>query len=124
MMNYSSHPVTARKAGPAAKPAQYIHSERQEQKMTKEQETMLNRINRYAEQEMADIDPQKTPISVQLEKLRPIMETIASEQGRPLEEIFIEYMDLASEFSVEKARQFKEDYLDFDMVQDDIYKSH
>ncbi len=92
--------------------------------MTKEQETMLNRINRYAEQEMADIDPQKTPISVQLEKLRPIMETIASEQGRPLEEIFIEYMDLASEFSVEKARQFKEDYLDFDMVQDDIYKSH
>ena len=92
--------------------------------MTKEQETMLNRINRYAEQEMADIDPQKTPISVQLEKLRPIMETIASEQGRPLEEIFIEYMDLASEFSVEKARQFKEDYPDFDMVQDDIYKSH
>lgn len=92
--------------------------------MTKEQETMLNRINRYAEQEMADIDPQKTPISVQLEKLRPIMETIASEQGRPLEEIFIEYMDLASEFSVEKARQFKEDYLDFDMVQDDIYKSY
>lgn len=92
--------------------------------MTKEQEAMLNRINQYAEKVMADIDPQKTPISVQLEKLKPVMETIAAEQQRPLEDIFIEYMDLASEFSVRNAQQFKEDYLDFDMVQDDIYKSH
>lgn len=92
--------------------------------MTKEQEAFLTRINQYAEKVMADIDPQKTPISVQLENLRPIMETIAAEQNRPLEYIFIEYMDLASEFSVQNAQQFKEDYLDFDMVQDDIYKSH
>ena len=92
--------------------------------MTKEQEAFLTRINQYAEKVMADIDPQKTPISVQLENLRPIMETIAAEQNRPLEDIFIEYMDLASEFSVQNAQQVKEDYLDFDMVQDDIYKSH
>ncbi len=92
--------------------------------MTKEQEAFLTRINQYAEKVIADIDPQKTPISVQLENLRPIMETIAAEQNRPLEDIFIEYMDLASEFSVQNAQQFKEDYLDFDMVQDDIYKSH
>ena len=92
--------------------------------MTKEQEAFLTRINQYAEKVMADIDPQKTPISVQLENLRPIMETIAAEQNRPLEDIFIEYMDLASEFSVQNAQQFKEDNLDFDMVQDDIYKSH
>ena len=92
--------------------------------MTKEQEAFLTRINQYAEKVMADIDPQKTPISVQLENLRPIMETIAAEQNRPLEDIFIEYMDLASEFSVQNAQQFKEDYLDFDMVQDDISKSH
>ena len=92
--------------------------------MTKEQEAFLTRINQYAEKVMADIDPQKTPISVQLENLRPIMETIAAEQNRPLEDIFIEYMDLASEFSVQNAQQFKEDYLDFDKVQDDIYKSH
>lgn len=92
--------------------------------MTKEQEAFLTRINQYAEKVMADIDPQKTPISVQLENLRPIMETIAAEQNRPLEDIFIEYMDLASEFSVQNAQQFKEDYLDFDMVQNDIYKSH
>jgi len=82
--------------------------------MTKEQEATLNRINQYAEEVMADIDPQKTPISVQLEKLKPIMETIAAEQNRSLEDVFIEYMDLASEFSVQNARQFKEDYLDFE----------
>ncbi len=92
--------------------------------MTKEQEAMLARINLYAEQVMADIDPQKTPISVQLEKLRPMMERIASEQGRPLEDIFIEYMDLASEFSVEKAKQCNKDYLDFDMSPEDTYRSH
>ncbi len=83
--------------------------------MTKEQETMLNRINQYAEKVMPDIDPQKTPISTQLENLKPIMETIAAEQGRGVEDIFIEYMDLASEFSVKKAQEFKEDYLDFDL---------
>lgn len=92
--------------------------------MTKEQEAMLTRINQYAEKVMADIDPQKTPISVQLENLKPIMETIAAEQNRSLEDVFIEYMDLASEFSVKNAQQFKEDYLDFDMVQDNIYQSH
>lgn len=83
--------------------------------MTKEQEKMLLRINQYAEKALADIDPQKTQISVQLERLRPVMETIAAEQGRALEDIFIEYMDLASEFSVQNAQQFKNDYLDFDM---------
>lgn len=83
--------------------------------MTKEQEAMLLRINTYAEKAMADIDPQKTPISVQLDQLRPIMETIAKEQGRALEDIFIEYMDLASEFSVQHAQEFKKDYLDFEM---------
>ena len=64
---------------------------------------------------MADIDPQKTRISVQLDKLRPIMETIASEQGRALEDVFVEYMDLASEFSAKNAQEFKKDYLDFEV---------
>lgn len=83
--------------------------------MTKDQEIMLNRINQYAEEVMGDIDPQKVPISEQLDKLKPIMETIAKEQNRSLEDIFIEYMDLASEFSVANADKFKEDYLDFDL---------
>lgn len=83
--------------------------------MTKEQEAMLLRINQYAEKVMADIDPQKTRISVQLDKLRPIMETIASEQGRALEDVFVEYMDLASEFSAKNAQEFEKDYLDFEV---------
>ncbi len=65
--------------------------------MTQEDRDMLKRINDYAEQVMPDIDPQKVQISVQLEKLKPIMETIAKEQGKDLSEIFIKYMDLASE---------------------------
>lgn len=83
--------------------------------MTKEQEAMLLRINQYAEEVMPDIDPQKTPISVQLDKLRPMMETIAAERGCALEDIFIEYMDLASEFSVKQAQEFERDYLDFEL---------
>ena len=92
--------------------------------MTKEQEAMLDRINKYAEEVMGDIDPQKTPVSQQLEQLKPIMETIAREQNRPLTDIFIEYMDLASEFSVNNAKNFKDDYLDFDGVQGDLYQLH
>ena len=92
--------------------------------MTDENRKIWERISSYAEEVLKDIDPQKTPISVQLEKLRPMMERIASEQGRPLEDIFIEYMDLASEFSVEKAKQCNKDYLDFDMSPEDTYRSH
>ncbi|MBQ8592322.1 MAG: hypothetical protein IJ485_06225 [Lachnospiraceae bacterium] len=64
--------------------------------MTEEQRKFLDRINEYAEKVLADIDPQKTRISFQLEKLKPVMEEIASETGRSLEDVFIEYMDLAS----------------------------
>ena len=55
----------------------------------------------------SDIDPQKTQISFQLEKLRPILDQVAAEQGVPVEDIFIRYMDLASELSVEKERKFR-----------------
>ena len=47
--------------------------------MTDEELKMLKRINDYAEKELADIDPQKTAVSYQLEKLRPVMEEIAAE---------------------------------------------
>ena len=92
--------------------------------MTDENRKIWERISSYAEEVLKDIDPQKTQVSVQLDALRPVMEEIAKEKGMCLEDIFILYMDLASEFSVQNAQQFKEDYLDFDMVQDDIYKSH
>ena len=40
-------------------------------------------------------------------KLQPIMEEIAKEKGVEMEEIFIKYMDLASEAAVETERKFQ-----------------
>ena len=75
--------------------------------MTQEDKKILQRINDYANEVMPDIDPQKTQVSVQLEKLKPIMETIAAEQGISLEDMFIKYMDLASEMAVTSEQELK-----------------
>lgn len=80
--------------------------------MTQEEKELLDKINDYANEVLADIDPQKTRISVQLEKLRPIMEEIAKEKGITVEEIFIQYMDLASEASLKRENDFKEEFRD------------
>ena len=69
--------------------------------MTNEEQKILDRINAYAEEALADIDPQKTRISFQLEALKPVMQEIADETGKSLEDIFILYMDLASESAVD-----------------------
>lgn len=65
--------------------------------MTAEDRQILARINKYAETALADIDPQKVQVGAQLDKLRPILQEIADEQGISLEDIFIRYMDLQSE---------------------------
>ncbi len=75
--------------------------------MNEKDQKLLERINVYADQVLADIDPQKTPISFQLDKLRPIMEEIAAEEHVPLEDIFIKYMDLASEAAVSREQEFQ-----------------
>lgn len=67
--------------------------------MTEENRIILQRINSYAEEVMGDIDPQKVQVSVQLDKLKPIMETIAAEKNMSLEDFFILYMDIQSEAS-------------------------
>ena len=77
------------------------------QNMTPENKKILDRINAYAETALADIDPQKTRISFQLEALKPVMEEIAVEKGVSVEDIFILYMDLASEASVEAENQLQ-----------------
>lgn len=82
--------------------------------MTTEQHEMLKRINEYAEEVMPDIDPQKTPISFQLEKLKPIMQTIADEKGVEINDIFIEYMDLASEAALDMENKLQESLKDID----------
>ena len=75
--------------------------------MTPEDKKILDRINAYAEKALADIDPQKTRISFQLEALRPVMEDLSKETGKSVEDIFILYMDLASEAAVEAEKQLQ-----------------
>lgn len=69
---------------------------------------ILERIEAYANQVLADIDPQKTPISLQLEKLRPIMEEVAKEKKLSVEDVFIQYMDLASESAVLREQELQD----------------
>lgn len=75
--------------------------------MTAEDREFLNTINEYADKVLCGIDPQKTQVSYQLEKLKPIMEELAHKHNTTLEEVFIRYMDLASEQSVENERKFQ-----------------
>ena len=75
--------------------------------MTQDDKKILERINAFANEVMPDIDPQKTQVSVQLEKLKPIMQTIADEQGIALEDMFIKYMDLASEMAIITEQKMK-----------------
>lgn len=75
--------------------------------MSPENKEILDRINEYAEKALADIDPQKTRISFQLEALKPVMQEIADEKNMSIEDVFIRYMDLASEASVEAENQLQ-----------------
>lgn len=75
--------------------------------MTSEEQKILDKISAYAEKVLADIDPQKTRISFQLEALKPVMEEIAKETGKSVEDIFILYMDLASEAAVEADKKLQ-----------------
>ena len=83
--------------------------------MSDEDMRFLDRITAYSEEVMKDIDPnpQVTPISEQLDMLRPVMEEIAKETGESVEDIFIRYMDLASDAAVAKQKKFDEDFVDF-----------
>ena len=78
--------------------------------MTAEEREMFNRIRKYADEALKDFDtdPRKTPISFQLQKLRPIMQELAMEKQMSVEDVFIKYMDLASEDAVEREKQFQE----------------
>lgn len=75
--------------------------------MTAEDKKILDRINEYADNVLKDIDPQKTRVSFQLEKLKPIMEEIAKENNSTVEDIFIKYMDLASQVTVTNETKFQ-----------------
>jgi hypothetical protein len=80
--------------------------------MTDENRAILKRINDYAEQVMGDIDPQKVPVSAQIEKLKPIMQEIADEKNMALEDMFILYMDIQSEASCATQQKLSEELQD------------
>ncbi len=72
----------------------------------------LDRINKYSEEVLKDIDPQNTKISAQLDKLMPVMNDLAKEINIPLEDVFIRYMDLASMQKVDMNEKFKQTMAD------------
>lgn len=80
--------------------------------MTAEDREMFNRIMEFADEAMPDIDPEKIKVSEQIDKLRPILQTIAMERSMPVEEVFIKYMDLATEHALEYEQKMKDDFGD------------
>lgn len=80
--------------------------------MTEKQRELLNRVNAYAEKVLGDIDPQKVQVSMQLDKLKPVMQEIADEEGMSLEDFFILYMDLQSEAACATETKLKESLRD------------
>lgn len=83
--------------------------------MTDEQRQLLNRINAYSENVLGEIDPQKVPVSQQLEKLKPIMEEIAAEKNISLTDVFVMYMDIQTEASCASEQKLQEDLKDLNM---------
>jgi hypothetical protein len=86
--------------------------------MTEEDKAFLDRITDFSNEVMKDIDPDPrvTPISEQIEYLRPVMEEISAESNVPIEDVFIRYMDLASEASVAKSNKFDQDFADLGTI--------
>lgn len=80
--------------------------------MTDENRKLLERINAYANDVLGEIDPQKVQVSLQLDKLRPIMEEIAEERGMLLEDVFILYMDLQSMAACKTEEKLREELQD------------
>lgn len=80
--------------------------------MTAKDIEILDRINKYAEEKLGDIDPQKTQVSRQLSVLMPKIQEIADELGVSLEDMFIKYMDLQSEASLINEMKLRESFSD------------
>ena len=80
--------------------------------MTAEDREMLNRIMEFADKVMPDIDPEKVKVSEQIDKLRPILQELAMEKSMPVEDVFIKYMDLATENALKYEKKMQDDFGD------------
>lgn len=70
---------------------------------------ITERINTFADSVLKDVDRKNTPISMQLESLKPVMEEIAGEYGKTVSDIFILYMDTNTELSAENPENLDEE---------------
>ena len=65
--------------------------------LTAKDRLFLEQVTRYAQEEMPGQDPRNIRVSVQLDQMMPVFQEIAAKEGVSIEDIFIRYMDLASE---------------------------
>lgn len=75
--------------------------------MENENKYIYDKVTAYADKVLDHIDPQKVQVSFQLEKLKPCMEELAKELNTSVEDVFIRYMDEASNASVDQERKFQ-----------------
>lgn len=80
--------------------------------MTVDDRNMLNRIMAFADKVDNGGDPERIRVSEQIEKIRPVLQQIAMEKGMPVEDVFIKYMDLATENIVEYEQKMKDSFGD------------
>lgn len=80
-----------------------------------EKKTILDRVNVYADTVLAERDPSKVPIRVQLDALKPEMEKLAEEFHVSVEDIFITYMDMNTQTVAEADAKIQSqlDFMDF-----------
>lgn len=93
--------------------------------MENKEQYIYDEVTKYADSVLDGIDPQKVQISFQLEKLKPRMQELADELDMKIEDIFITYMDKASDASVDKEKKFQStmgnmnsygDYMEFEKM--------
>lgn len=85
--------------------------------MTEKDLSIIKRINSYAEEVLKDIDPQNTRSGFQIQQLTPILKDIAKEEGISLEDMFIKYMDLQTEYTATAEKKFQDDVKDLGTIQ-------
>lgn len=65
--------------------------------LTEKDRLFLKQVTRYAQEAMPGQDPRNIRVCVQLDQMMPVFQEIAAKEGVSIEDIFIRYMDLASE---------------------------
>ncbi len=89
--------------------------------MENKEKYIYKKVTEYADKVLDGIDPQKVQVSFQLEKLKPVMEELSSELKESIEDIFITYMDEASNASVITENKFQSTIGDMNKYGDPVW---